>query len=172
MAIQARIHSIEKGNTKLTVPKFIVADDSGNPEDIIDPLEEKVEDPKPTTKRAPAKPKPDPKPSRPVGRPSKSQIEREVSEELEAMMKMMAMLWSIRDPECGPVLNKQAKDIADSLTDILAKNPKLLQRFKDMSGFGDYGKLLFAVLPVIKAVSNHHITPALKKVENGSAKAT
>lgn len=172
MGIKARIHSIKKGNSKLAVPKFIVADDSGNPEDITDPLEEKDPEPKPTAKRTTTRVKSDPKPARPVGRPSKSQIEREVSEELEAMMKMMAMLWSVKDPQCGPVLNRQAKDIADSLTDILAKNPKLLQRFKDMSGFGDYGKLLFAILPVIKAVSDHHITPGLKKVDNGSPKAT
>ena len=152
----------------MTVPKFILADESGEPEGIIDPLQEKDPEPSPAPKPTRAKPKPDPKPSRPIGRPPKSQIEREVSEELEAIMKMIAMGWSVMDQECGPVLNHQAKAIADSLTDILAKNPKLLQRMKDMTGFGDYGKLLFALLPVIQAVSRHHVAPGLKKVENGN----
>ena len=162
-----------KGNTVMAVPKFIIADENGEPEGITDPIQDKDPEPAKTNKTPPRiKPDPTPKMTRPVGRPSRSQIEREVSEELEAIMKMIAMGWSVLDTECGPVLSKQAKDIADSLTDILAKNPKLLQRFKDMTGFGDYGKLLFAVLPVIQAVSRHHLAPGFQKVPNGSAQTS
>lgn len=145
-------------------PKFIIADEEGNPEDVTDPIKETPPDPKPTTKtvRRPAPPKLDPAPAK-RGRPSKSDIEREVAEEFEALLKMVAMLWALVDEDCAPVLDKQSKAIGDSLAALLAKNPRLLERFKNLTGLGDWGTLFFAVLPVLKAVNKNHIAPGMQK---------
>lgn len=153
--------------------QFVVADDDGNAEGVHDPLETVEDDP------IPAKPsrarkttvKSDPAPKRPVGRPAKSVIEKEVADEFDAYLKMIAMTWGIRDADCAGVLAKQSKPIADSLAAILAKNPKLLDKFRNMTGLGDWGNLLFAILPVVKAVNSHHIAPAMKKESNGPSKA-
>lgn len=145
-------------------PNFIIADEEGNPVDVKDPIKEMPPDPKPTAKtvRRPTAPKLDPTPAK-RGRPSKSDIEREVAEELEALLKMIAMMWSMMDEDCAPVLDKQSKAIADSLAALLAKNPRLLERFKGMTGLGDWGTLFFATLPVIKAINKNHIAPGLQK---------
>lgn len=158
------LDAIEK-DKKLAIPKFVVADDDGRPEDITDPIidGEVIEDEKPkVTKPLKQDPKPAPNKRLP-GRPSKSDLEREVAAELQAMLMMMSMLWSNIDAECGPVLNTQSKAIADSLAGILAKNPRLLERMRDMTGIGDYLKLFAAVLPVVKVVQKHHLAPIIQK---------
>lgn len=151
----------------MTLPKFVVSDDVPNIDDNPDPNNDEeqitVEEPKPKPTR-PLKQDPKPAPNKRMpGRPSKSDLEREVASELQALLMMGSMFWSQIDSECGPVLNKQSKDIADSLAAILAKNPKLLERMRDMTGLGDYLKLFAAVLPVVKVVQSHHLAALIQK---------
>lgn len=155
--------------------KFVITDSEGIPEGIKDPLD-MIIDPSPVIpnprsrgKRppmpkisAPKEPKQDPAPRRP-GRPSKSDLQKEVENEIEAMLMLGSGLWSTRDEECAGVLNKQSKQIAESLAAILAKNPKLLERMRDMTGLGDYMKLAMAILPVAQAINKHHVAPQVQK---------
>lgn len=151
--------------------QFVIADEDGNPEGITDPLT-LVEDEsfgKPTTD---PKPKPGPKTSRPVkqdpaprkvGRPSKSDLETEVQKEIQAMILLGSAIWGQYDEECPVILSKQSKDISSSLAAILAKHPGLLARMRDMTGMGDYLALAVAIMPVVQAISKHHIQPGLTK---------
>lgn len=155
----------------MSEPTFVITDDEGNPEGITNPIEEVIEDPKPAPKprskriprSVPKEPVADPKPAPKIGRPSKSDLEREVAGELQALLMLGSMLWTQIDQECGPVLNTQSKAIGDALAAVLANNPRLLAKFKDATGMGDYIKLAVAIMPVAKAISAHHIQPGLKK---------
>lgn len=150
--------------------KFVITDAEGIPEGIKDPLAEPIADPKPAPTKKTASPrvakpaKQDPTPKRP-GRPSKSDLEREVATELQAMLMLGSAIWGQYDGTCAVVLSAQSKDISDSLAAILAKHPALLSRMRDMTGFGDYLGLAVAILPVVKAISEHHVQPGLQKRE-------
>lgn len=153
----------------MAVPQFTVTEDNGetpvgtiDPVDIINEKETAKEDSKTTRRPTRRAPKMDPTPKK-VGRPSKSDLEKEVASELEALLQLLSYTWSRFDLECAPVLSQQSKDIGESLAAILAKNPKLLEKFRDMTGFGDYLKLMLAIGPVVKAVSKHHLEPGMKK---------
>jgi hypothetical protein len=140
---------------------FVIADEDGKPEGITDPLTlvdaPPAPDPKP--KPGPKRPtfaKQDPTPKRP-GRPSKSDLEREVQLEIQAMIMLGSSIWANYDDICAPVLSKQSTAISASLATILAKHPALLARMRDVTGLGDYLGLAVAILPVVQAISKHHV---------------
>lgn len=133
----------------MTVPKFVISDEEGEDLEAVEPVE-KIAVKAKTVRQ-------DPKPSRPVGRPPKSDKERELAEELEIMFMMASGVWSNFDQECGPVLEKQSKQIANALAHTLSKNPKLLERVMKWSVLGDWGPIFFAFQPVIKSIAKHHI---------------
>jgi hypothetical protein len=151
--------------------QFVIADEEGKPEGITDPLTlmEDESSGKPTTdpkpKAAPRTVRPvkqDPAPRKP-GRPSKSDLETEVQKEIQAMIMLGSAIWGQYDEECPVILSKQSKDISSALAAILAKHPALLMRMRDMTGMGDYLALAVAIMPVVQAISKHHVQPGLAK---------
>jgi hypothetical protein len=106
------------------------------------------------------------------GRPSKASIESEIAGQLEALLKLMAMAWSMQDPICGPVLNNQSALIAQDLAKLAAKNKWARQYLTQTAQVGSALPLVMHMLPVFNAVRHHHIEPKLQEVreaQNGQS---
>ncbi|MGH7240413.1 MAG: hypothetical protein ACREHG_10195 [Candidatus Saccharimonadales bacterium] len=102
---------------------------------------------------------------RSVGRPSKTSIQKEIEVEFTAYIGMVALAWSPFDETCAPVLSNQSRDIAEAIAVLLVKHPKALERFRQMTGVGDYMNLIAALMPVITTVRMHHLDPMFAKVD-------
>lgn len=98
-------------------------------------------------------------PVTPLYPPVTKQQEREVRDELAALMKIAALMWSVPDPECGGVFNEQSAAIAASLTNLLKRNPRLLASLQGAGWLGDWVGLAMAITPVVRAIYAHHIAP-------------
>lgn len=138
---------------------------------IFDQLKVDVgEPPKDAPKATPAKTTAfEPKPKRPVGRPSTSQIEKELAEEIQVAIQLVCMGWSIRDPGCATVLSKASKDIAADLAHYGAKNERVRKFLQSILGFGEVMPIIVHISPVAKAIYAHHLEPKLnarKEVED------
>lgn len=129
------------------------------PADIRDEI---APDPQPGRARG-AKPS---KPAPAARRPVTVAVKKRVTDELDAYVKMAALAWSIRDDHCGPVLNEQSRAIAESLAELIARNPALVAWVETSGMIGDWVKLWMAVAPVVSAVREHHV---VKKVDDESA---
>lgn len=154
----------------MSTPEFTIADDNGIVAGIKDPLEIKDPEPKAGPKVKSIRQDPKPTAKRPVGRPSKSDLEKEAQKEIQVLLMGIALLWSTRDKDdCSGVLATQSKDISESLATILAKHPALLAKLTGASNIGDYLMLITALLPVVNAITENHIKPALaKRSEDGN----
>lgn len=118
-----------------------------------------AEDPQPGKGKTPApKPARTPRPARPR---ASAAARKRCADELEAFAKMAALALSVRDEHCGGVLNDQSRAIADSLAELLARNPALMQWVESSGMVGDWLKLWFALQPVVMAFRDHHV---LKRV--------
>lgn len=130
-----------------------------------------AQDPEPGTR--PARGRKTTAKAAPAGRkvaPGTAKLAREVAEDFATLLEGTAAVWGLRDQCCAPVLEQQAKPIADALVAILARNPRLLARFADTS-IAAYtmqsvalGK---ALLPVGKAVYHNHIGKAVDDDQEG-----
>lgn len=86
-----------------------------------------------------------------------AKIRKEVAEEIEATLELLAAAWSITDEECADVLSETSKKIAERAAEILAKNPRLLARFRQGSFLMDWAKFGISLKPLCKAVYQHHV---------------
>lgn len=118
--------------------------------------EEFLEDPAPAEQaKRPGRPRGKSK-SYSAPKASKS-LKNEVKAELTVYAQMAAMAFAMRDPNCAMVLNAQSEAIADSITDLLARYPGVLEKFHQTGVIGDWLKVFMAVAPVMKAIWSHHI---------------
>jgi len=101
-------------------------------------------------------------------RPVSAAVKRRVTDELEAYAKMAALAWSIRDEHCGPILNEQSRAIAESLAELIARNPALVRWVETSGVVGDWMKLWMAIAPVVSAVRAHHIVKSVPTEEEGT----
>lgn len=95
----------------------------------------------------------------PLVPPVTKQQEREVRDELDAIVKLAALAWSVPDPECGGVLNEQSAAISASLVNLLKRNPRLLASLRGAGWLGDWVALVMALTPVCRAIYSHHLAP-------------
>ena len=105
-----------------------------------------------------AAPKPSPLPKPPAPPVSKAQ-QKEVAEELGALVQMAALFWSVKDPVCSGALSDQSAEIATALTKLLSRNPRLLAMLRGSGWMGEWGALFLAVKPVATAIYRHHLAP-------------
>lgn len=118
------------------------------------------QDPEPgeRPRRRKASPKADSAPAMPT-KAATTKMAKEVAEDLASLIEMGAAVWGMSDECCAPTLEQQAKPIADALTGILARNPRLLAKFADtdMVAYSIQAGLLFKALkPVaVKVYANH-----------------
>lgn len=97
------------------------------------------------------------------------QMEREVRDELQALVGMAALVWSVPDPQCGTVLSEQSKAIAEGLVGVLKRNPRLLASLRAAGWMGEWVTLFMALSPVVKAIYTHHLGPKEEAVyDDGS----
>lgn len=94
---------------------------------------------------------------------SNTKLAKEVAEDLASLIEGGAVVWGMRDQCCAPVLEQQAKPIADALTAVLARNPRLLAKFADADFAVATVQIIAlgrAVAPVAKAVYQNHVSKA------------
>ncbi len=129
---------------------------------------ELTQDPEPGEKpargrRSPTKAKATPAAPR-KATPAVSRMAKEVAEDLASLLEGTAAVWGMSDQCCAPILEQQAKPIAEALTGILARNPRLLAKFADtdiVSYTLQAAALGRALLPVGKAVYANHVSKAV-----------
>lgn len=105
-----------------------------------------------------------------VPKPTTTKLAKQVAADLASLIEGSAVVWGLRDQCCAPVLADQAKDIADALTAILARNPALLAKFAqtDLAVLTvQILALTRAVAPVAKAVYTNHVSKADTGTEAG-----
>lgn len=135
--------------------------DDGFPDDLRD---EVVPDPAPGRPSKGRAARPAPVSRRPVSAAAR----KRVTDEIDAYIKMAALAWSIRDQHCGPVLNDQSRAIAESLAELISRNPALVQWVETSGVLTDWAKLAMAVGPVVSAFRAHHVTKTVTDDEGGS----
>lgn len=102
--------------------------------------------------------------------PTSAKTARAVAEDLASLIEMGAAVWGMTDECCAPVLEQQAKPIADAFTAILARNPRLLAKFADtdLVAYSVQAGLLFkAISPVAKTVYRNHVSKAVDDLPEG-----
>lgn len=100
--------------------------------------------------------------------PSVAKMAKEVSEDLTSLIEMGAAIWGMTDECCAPTLETQARPIAESITAILSRNPRLLAKFADtdLVAYSVQAGMLFKALkPVATTVYHNHVS---KTVEEGA----
>ncbi|WP_132123964.1 hypothetical protein [Actinocrispum wychmicini] len=88
-------------------------------------------------------------------------METQLRDELTAFLKFGGMLWSVKDPHCGPILSDVAEGVAGDLAKYAARS-KWAQKW--LSKAVDVGELIpFALRlqPLLTAIYEHHISPAV-----------
>lgn len=97
----------------------------------------------------------------PTTTPTVTKMAKDVAADLTTLIEMTAAAWSMADECCAPVLEAQAKPIADAITNILKRNPRLLAKFAqaDTAIFVMQAAALGkALAPVGKAIYRNHMT--------------
>lgn len=141
-------------------------DDIVDAEIVPDPQSEYQQDPAPagpTPTRGKAKAAPR---VRTAGKTTAStKLAKEVGDDLATMLEMGAVVWGMRDTCCAPVLSEQAQPIGEAIASILARNPRLLEKFAN-TDIAVYTIQILALgkalAPVGKAVYSNHVSKAHK----------
>ncbi len=76
---------------------------------------------------------------------------------------MAGQLWSIRDPDCGGVLVKQAGPIAAYWTARAAANPSLARTLEGLTTGGGWLGLVTVHAPLVLGIFAHHVAPVLER---------
>lgn len=130
-------------------------------------LSEYAQDPTPnepaaTRGKASPAPKP-PKAPRRAASPNTARLAKEVGDDLGTMIEMASVVWGMRDQCCAPILAEQAQPIAHAITSILARNPKLLEKFAN-TDIAVYTVQMLALgralAPVGQAIYHNHVSKA------------
>lgn len=98
------------------------------------------------------------------GRPSKASVEGEIAGQMEALLRLIAMVWSTADPICAPILNNQAALIAGDLAKLAAKNKWARKYLTQTASVGSALPLLIHTLPLANAIRQHHIEPKIQEM--------
>lgn len=96
---------------------------------------------------------------RPPGSRTNSTAEAQIRDELTACLKLVAMVWSTRDPICAPILNQQSELIADDIAKLAGRSKWARKYLTRVSEVGSYLPLLMHLQPILTAVHAHHIAP-------------
>lgn len=89
---------------------------------------------------------------------SKDEQTRQVAEELDTMLKLLAFTWSLSDEDCAGVLNDTSSRIAADMSSLICRSEWLRDKVAGSGIFLDIIKFLTGASPLIKAVVKHHIT--------------
>lgn len=79
-----------------------------------------------------------------------------VSDEIDMMLKMLAMTWSLSDEHCGGALNDTSTAIAADLARLVGRSEWLMERVTTGGLLLDIIKFLSTSMPFVRAVWAHH----------------
>lgn len=89
-------------------------------------------------------------------RNSPAGFKKEFTDELTALLRMAAMLWSTQDPTCGGVLNETAENIARDIAELAATSAKARKYLQKTMGVGKIVPLLVDLTPLVMTIRSHH----------------
>jgi hypothetical protein len=87
---------------------------------------------------------------------SPKQATADVADELDMMIKLLAMTLSVTDEPCGDVLNETSGRIAASMAALVSRSPWLMEHVSMGGWLGDVVKFAMAVKPVVQVAWAHH----------------
>jgi hypothetical protein len=93
-----------------------------------------------------------------------AKMAKEVADNLTTLLELGGAVWGISDECCAPVLEMQARPMADAMTAILARNPKMLAQFAqaDIAVLAVQTAALWkACQPLLIAIYRNHISGAV-----------
>lgn len=134
--------------------------------DDLPPVDTTLDPPPATDDTPPKRGRPKVTPLKPAAPPVTKAQQKEITDELDAFVRLASLAWSVRDPLCGTVLNEQSKQISAALAQVLARNPRLLAMMRGSGWMGDWVALGMAITPVARAVYAHHLAPADEEIEH------
>jgi hypothetical protein len=103
--------------------------------------------------------------------PAVTKMAKEVAADLATMIELGAAAWGMTDQCCAPVLEAQAKPIADAFAGILSRNPRLLAKLhgSDSAVLAMQALALGRALqPVGTAIYRNHVSKAVDDDQEGS----
>jgi hypothetical protein len=133
----------------------------------MDTLQFELSDKNTKTEPGPGE-KPRSKRGRPRGSGTGARVETQLRDELTTFLKFTSLLWSAKDPECGPILNQQSELIAADLAKWASKSKWAKQWIEQTAQLGELIPFLIHVQPVMVVIYNHHIAPAIER-RNGTS---
>lgn len=83
-------------------------------------------------------------------------FKKEFTDELTALLKMTAMLWSAQDPTCGGMLNETAENIARDIAELAATSERARKYLQKTMGIGKIVPLLVDLAPLVMTIRAHH----------------
>lgn len=89
---------------------------------------------------------------------SPSEQVKQVADELETMLKLLAFTWSLSDEECAGVLNDTSARIATDMASLVCRSDWLREKVAGSGIFLDVIKFLTGASPLIKTMVKHHLT--------------
>ena len=107
-------------------------------------------------------PKGQPKARRASGGARAKAAQESLKDDIEGTLQLLALVWTSRDDVCGPVLDRQAPDIARELNAWLKDHPKARAWIKSFVSAGGSMGLFLAFLPLLKTVQEHHVVPRIE----------
>lgn len=90
---------------------------------------------------------------------TQAKFAKDFAEDVNAGLKLVAMMWAAQDPICAGVLNEQSTAIAESLADLISQSARMRKMLANGIGIGKILPLLMATMPVITTVRLHHMGP-------------
>lgn len=94
--------------------------------------------------------------------PSSGSLADTIAAQLETQIGMAAMLWTIKDPVCGPALGENAEAIAAYWGARAASSPRIAAALSAMTGAGGILGGIVVHLPLLIAITQHHVMPAVE----------
>jgi hypothetical protein len=87
---------------------------------------------------------------------SRDQVQKDLGDELNMWIKLLAATWSLNDEECAGALNETSAVIAADLAKLGARSDWVMEKFTTTSLLGDIAQTFIHAKPFITAVYKHH----------------
>lgn len=100
---------------------------------------------------------------RPPGSGTGTQFKTQLTDEFDSLLKLLAMVWSTRDPICAPILNEQSTLIATDLADLASRSKWARKYLTQMTQLGAWMPLFLHLQPVLMAIHAHHVAPRFER---------
>lgn len=86
-------------------------------------------------------------------------MREDAENEITSIVQVLALAWGWQAPPCGDALHEAAPEFAARLTNIVARNPRWLQRVRDGGLIADVIGCFGALAPVGKVAYAHYTQP-------------